>query len=159
MLQQFRPFSLLGYLAGWSAVADLGRRLIAWRIGWRWYTVIVAIPLAIAFATSAIFGILGGQFSAALPVSFELPIPLALLIIVIRTLTDGVGEETAWRGVALPGLLTRMNPVAASLVLGVIWAAWHLPLFFTKGSVMANDSIPLLFILLPAESVVYTWLY
>ena len=149
----------LGLVGGRSAVADLGRRLIAWRIGWRWYTVIVAIPLGIALVAAAIYGILGGQFSAALPVSFELPIPLALLVIVIRTLTDGLGEETAWRGVALPGLLTRMNAVTASLVLGVIWAAWHLPLFFTKGSVMANDSILLLFVLLPAESVVYTWVY
>jgi membrane protease YdiL (CAAX protease family) len=81
------------------------------------------------------------------------------LIIAIRLLTDGIGEETAWRGVALPQLLRRMNGVTASLILGIVWACWHLPLIFTVGAPMANNSIPLLFVLLPAESVVYTWLY
>jgi membrane protease YdiL (CAAX protease family) len=52
-----------------------------------------------------------------------------------------------------------MNGVTASLILGIAWACWHLPLIFTIGAPMANNSILLLFVLLPAESVVYTWLY
>jgi membrane protease YdiL (CAAX protease family) len=46
-----------------------------------------------------------------------------------------------------------------SLILGVVWAIWHLPLTFTVGAPMANNSIALLLVLLPAEAVVYTWLY
>jgi membrane protease YdiL (CAAX protease family) len=89
----------------------------------------------------------------------DLPLPLIPLIIGIRLLTDGIGEETAWRGVALPQLLRRMNAVSASLILGIVWATWHLPLIFTDDAPMANNSIALLFVLLPAEAVVYTWLY
>jgi membrane protease YdiL (CAAX protease family) len=144
---------------GRRSLAELGRKLLLWRIGWRWYVVIVTIPLGIALTTAAIYALTGGQFSAGLPLAMDLPLPMIPLIIAIRLLTDGIGEETAWRGVALPQLLRRMNGVTASLILGIVWACWHLPLIFTVGAPMANNSILLLFVLLPAESVVYTWLY
>jgi membrane protease YdiL (CAAX protease family) len=144
---------------GRRSLAELGRKLLLWRIGWRWYVAIVTIPLGIALITAVIYAVAGGQFSAGLPLVMDLPLPMIPLIIAIRLLTDGIGEETAWRGVALPQLLGRMNGVTASLILGIVWACWHLPLIFTVGAPMANNSIPLLFVLLPAESVVYTWLY
>jgi uncharacterized protein len=144
---------------GRRSLAELGRKLLLWRIGWRWYIAIVTIPLGIALITAGIYALTGGQFSAGLPLAMDLPLPLIPLIIAIRLLTDGIGEETAWRGVALPQLLRRMNGVTASLILGIVWASWHLPLIFTVGAPMANNSIALLFVLLPAESVVYTWLY
>jgi len=144
---------------GRRSLAQLGRKLLLWRIGWRWYVAIVTIPLGIALSTAAIYALTGGQFSAGLPLAMDLPLPMIPLIIAIRLLTDGIGEETAWRGVALPQLLRRMNGVTASLILGIVWACWHLPLIFTVGAPMANNSIPLLFVLLAAESVVYTWLY
>jgi membrane protease YdiL (CAAX protease family) len=144
---------------GRRGLAELGRRLLLWRIGWRWYVAIVTIPLGIALSTAVIYALTGGQFSAGLPLAMDLPLPLIPLLIGIRLLTDGIGEEIAWRGVALPQLLRRMNGVTASLILGILWASWHLPLIFTVGAPMANNSIALLFVLLPAESVVYTWLY
>lgn len=117
------------------------------------------VPLGVALGTATAYGMLGGEFGAALPLSFALPLPLIPLILAIRVLTDGVGEETGWRGVAVPSLLAQMSAVSASLVLGLVWAAWHLPLIFTTGAVMADASIPLLFALLPAQAVFYTWLY
>jgi membrane protease YdiL (CAAX protease family) len=144
---------------GRAGLADLGRRLIRWRIGWRWYATIVAIPLGIALGTAVIYALTGGQFSQALPAAFDLPLPLIPVILAIRVLTDGVGEETAWRGVALPRMLQHTNAVTASLCLGVVWALWHLPLIFTRGATMAGDSVPLLLALLPAEAIVYTWIY
>jgi uncharacterized protein len=144
---------------GRAGLADLGRRLIRWRIGWRWYATIIAIPLGIALATAAIYALTGGQFSQALPLAFDLPLLLIPATLAIVVLTDGVGEETAWRGVALPRLLQHTNAVAASLYLGIVWALWHLPLIFTPGAAMDGDSIPLLLVLLPAQAVVYTWIY
>ncbi len=40
-----------------------------------------------------------------------------------------LGEEPGWRGFALPKLQAKFHPIAATLVLGVLWAGWHLPLF------------------------------
>jgi membrane protease YdiL (CAAX protease family) len=149
----------IAFTRGRAGLADLRRGLLRWRIGWRWYATIVAIPLGIALGTAVIYTLTGGQFSQALPVAFALPLPLIPVILAIRVLTDGVGEETAWRGVALPRMLQHTNAVTASLCLGVVWALWHLPLIFTSGAPMAGDSIPLLLGLLPAEAIVYTWVY
>jgi membrane protease YdiL (CAAX protease family) len=68
-----------------------------------------------------------------------------------------LGEEYGWRGYALPRLQSAMKPLAASLVVGLVWALWHLPTFFVPGA-----SISGLFVTLPAMlagSVLYTWMY
>ena len=54
-----------------------------------------------------------------------------------------VGEEFGWRGFALPRLLEMMTPRAASLVLGAIWAVWHLPAFFISGTPQTRLSLPI----------------
>ena len=41
----------------------------------------------------------------------------------------GLGEEPAWRGYALPRLLAGRSALAAALLLGLLHALWHLPLF------------------------------
>jgi membrane protease YdiL (CAAX protease family) len=52
----------------------------------------------------------------------------------LSTLAGGpLGEEPGWRGYALPRLETRFGPVRASLIMGVLWAGWHLPLFLIPG--------------------------
>lgn len=69
------------------------------------------------------------------------------------------GGELGWRGYALPRLLARFTPLGASLVLGVLWAAWHLPFALTLGS--ALDGIPLYWFLpsLMGASILYTWVF
>jgi membrane protease YdiL (CAAX protease family) len=53
--------------------------------------------------------------------------------IIIGMLAGPVSEELGWRGYALDTLLARYNSVLASLVLGLVWWAWHIPLFFIPG--------------------------
>jgi uncharacterized protein len=83
-------------------------------------------------------------------------LPAALLV---ATLTDGLGEELGWRGFALPQLLARRTPLTASLVLGLVWAAWHLPLLWTAGAVL-HDQPPWLLVLdVVAKAVLFTWVF
>jgi len=56
--------------------------------------------------------------------------PAALPVVVLLVLISGFGEETGWRGFALVPLQQRFGPVVGTLVLAVLWAAWHTPTFF-----------------------------
>ena len=63
-------------------------------------------------------------------------------------------EEIAWRGYALPELQRRMSPLKANLVLGVIWALFHSPLFFMKGGHPAGYSILIFFVMVVATTLI-----
>ena len=71
-------------------------------------------------------------------------------------LTFGPGEETGWRGFALPRLQKGRSALAATVVLWVFWALWHLPLFFYLYDVTV---IVGLFLGLLAGAITFTWLY
>jgi uncharacterized protein len=65
--------------------------------------------------------------------------PLTLLTTANIVIDPGLwGEETGWRGFALPRLLTRLLPLTAAIVLGVIWAIWHAPAFLVSGLTQSN---------------------
>lgn len=74
------------------------------------------------------------------------------------TRSGGLSEEFGWRGYALPQLQAKWNALASSLILGVIWAAWHIPLWFLAGSSQQGTSFLLFLANLLLLSILYTWL-
>jgi uncharacterized protein len=145
---------------GRGALRELGSRLVRWRVGWQWYLVVILGPAAFSLAVAGVYTLLGGSWSEAAPTALlEGPLLFLPLFLLILTLTDGLGEELAWRGFALPRLLTRYNALVASLVLGVIWALWHLPLVWTEGNAMYQQPIWLLLVDITAKSVLFTWVF
>ena len=81
------------------------------------------------------------------------PLPLTLV-----TDTGPLREQFAWRGFALPFLLRRRPPLAAALILGVVWAFWHLPTFFIPTLSQSRPSFPVFLLNSVALSVIMTWL-
>src|SRR5207249_10643085 len=69
------------------------------------------------------------------------------------------GEEIGWRGYALPRLAERFGLGGASVLLGLLWASWHLPLFFVAGADTAGQSFPVYLLQVTALSVAMAWLY
>ncbi len=69
------------------------------------------------------------------------------------------GEEIGWRGYALPRLSARVGLAPASVILGVIWASWHLPLFLVPAADTFGQSFPLYLLQVTALSVAVAWLY
>jgi membrane protease YdiL (CAAX protease family) len=78
---------------------------------------------------------------------------------VVLLLTDGLGEELAWRGFALPRLLVSYNALVASVILGILWALWHLPLVWTESAPLYQQPIWLFLLDITAKSVLFTWVF
>ena len=76
-------------------------------------------------------------------------------------IVNGLGEETGWRGYALPQLQRRFGPVTATVILSAAWAGWHIPQFFSLHSFrdFSVAMVPVWLIGLFSGAVVMTWLY
>jgi len=93
-----------------------------------------------------------------LTLSILLSYPVAFVATFI--LGGPLGEEPGWRGFALPRLQLLHGPLAGSLILGILWALWHLPLFWS--GVWTPPTIPniVMFILMiPALTIIMTWVF
>jgi membrane protease YdiL (CAAX protease family) len=136
-----------------SAVALIGR-MFHFHVKARWYlfavSYMVVIKLGAALAHRAVLGAWPrfGQESA----------PIIIAAIIFSTPFQS-GEEIGWRGFALPRMAESMGFRAASLLLGVIWALWHLPLFFLPGADTYLQSFPVWGLEVVALSVAIAWLY
>lgn len=170
MIGAFSP-SIIGILlhhrnTEQASRTDFWRRIIKFRrITPKWYVVILLIFPTIMALTFFVETILGGEIPSLEGVIQILTNPISLLVFIISMLIGGpLAEELGWRGYALDHMLARQTALRASLVLGGIHAAWHLPLFFTKGTSQESMGfVTPLFCLwviqVVAGSVIYTWVY
>jgi membrane protease YdiL (CAAX protease family) len=138
---------------GWAGVRDLLARVVPSWSAVPWY---VAVLIGFPALNLVAARLLDPDFFARLPAWQRI---LALLPLTLVTDTGPLGEEFGWRGFALPRLLQRRPPLAAALILGVIWWAWHLPTFFIPTLSQHQLSIPIFLVNSLALSVIMTWLY
>lgn len=146
-----------------TAVAD-GRdglrvwagRLRRWRVSPRWYlTVLLGVPAVLTVTSLALFH--GNVHAPAIAI-----LAAYLPGLVVQMVTTGIAEEPGWRDFALPRLQRRFGPVAGTALLGVLWGAWHLPLFLTAWGNWPNVSwtTPVEFVAsCIAFSFVMTWVF
>ena len=134
-------------------------RLFRWGVGWKWYAfALIAVPAVIAAGTLLMPGAAAG---------LRPPPPELLLVYVpffaLQMVTTGLAEEPGWRDFALVRHQRLHGPFLGTLILSVLWAGWHLPLFLTEwgaGIGGANPRTILLFLLLCVTlSVVITWVF
>jgi membrane protease YdiL (CAAX protease family) len=119
-------FVCTGIANGREGLADLVRRIFAWRISWMAYLVALVVPFLLAFLPLVLYSFIGGPAVRTENLAF-LPalIPLFLGMII----AGGLNEEPGWRGFALPVLRARHGSLVASLVIGILWGVWHIPLY------------------------------
>ncbi len=156
-------FAVTAWTMGRYGVRDLLKRMGRWQIGGRWWIAALS-PLAFLGLALAVIAATGGtlpkvgdfaQFSG--PSSVLGVVGVALMILVV----DGLGEETGWRGYALPQLQKRFSPLTSTLILAGFWAGWHIPSFFALNSYKGfsvGTGIGFAFGLM-CGAVVATWLY
>jgi membrane protease YdiL (CAAX protease family) len=147
---------LTGINGGKTEVKKLFSRLWNIKLGYWYFPVLLLLPatLIIAHLLNIIL------FHASFPSSGLLTefwwIPIIFLIFLIMQFS----EELGWRGYALDRLQKRWNAVFSSVLLGIIWAIWHLPMFLISGFGQYDNQLPYgqFFITLVLISVLITWL-
>jgi membrane protease YdiL (CAAX protease family) len=146
--------SVTALFAERGGVKALLGRMIIWRVGVRWYLAALLLPGVPAVTAIAVHAALGGRHDVRALVPLSAVVPLLLTQILLHLLT----EELGWRGFALPRLRTWFGPLASGLVLGVIWGAWHIPMFLVTGT---RQTYPFagFAILIVSISVIMTWIF
>ena len=119
----------------------------------KWYITAVVMIFAMNFAAAVLAVLLGASFPAADMITRwpELFITFPVYLIVIA-----LGEETGWRGFAMPRLQEKHSALTASLILGTLVALWHLPLVIFGGHSFI-ETLPLMLITFAAQFIL-TWL-
>ncbi len=136
---------------GFKGLRSFFRRLTLWRASRYWWLfLILGIP-AIMYAGAAI----KGTFSNPFPFSPWYQVLSALAIASFL----GPIEEFGWRGLALPLLQRRFAPIWAGLILGIIWAVWHIPAFLIGGTPQSAWSFAPYFAGVIASSIILTALF
>lgn len=143
--------------AAQGSARSLLEGLLVWRVHPAWYVAALLGPPAVMLAAMGIHVILGGEIPAY-PHSTRWPL-VALNFVVVLVLAGPLGEELGWRGYALPMLRDRIGLMPASLVLGILWAGWHLPLFLLPGTPQAALPFPWFALQAVALSVVLAHIY
>ena len=143
---------------GRDGLRALGRRAVRWRVGGWWLTV-VAILAAGAIASLASAGVATADALTGYPGVAGAWGPAATLAFVL--LVNGVGEELGWRGFAVERWSKRHALIPTALLVALVWAPWHLPVFFLTESFQAFAAADVAgwAMGLTAGSIVLAWLY
>lgn len=154
---------VVGLTRGREGVRALFRKLLITRVGIGWYLFAIFAIAAVAVIAVVLYNNFGN--GPALPILSsnvpDLPVWQLALTILPMFLVIGIvnGEELAWRGYAVPQLQQKYNALTSSIIMGVIWSVFHLPLFFTvTGSSQAEMSIVSFTISTVSLSILYTWM-
>ena len=144
----------------WQRVIDYKR------VPWHWLLVSLFIPLLIAILTVLIAPFFTAEYSNWQPMWLVFQNPLILVFFLVSTLLFGpLPEEIGWRGYGLESLQTKYSTVQSSLIVGLFWALWHIPLFLTKDSAFAatyplfSPRFWLWGISLLSISIIMTWIF
>lgn len=144
-----------------AGLRDLASRMVRWRVDVRWYLWALA-PLAVAVTAAALVSLGPEGFPRlgdweqmnGFPATGAWAIGLIFVV-------NAFGEETGWRGFALPRFRRRHDELQASFLLSIPWARWHLPTFFIDSGYRDFPVffLPGFLIGIFAGAVVLTWMY
>lgn len=159
LLMPFGPtiaaFLVTGFTQGKPGVKTLWKRFWNFRIGWRWWLAIFLVPVIL----QGIPYILLRAIVNFHPSTYYFRNPWEIIpMLIFSIINGGLSEEFGWRGYALPRFQAKWNALVSSLVLGVIWVLWHLPLWFIGLNIRETPILPwaIAHLLL---SVFYTWIF
>lgn len=153
--------TLVARESGWKGTKAFLGQALDFRIKSVYLVIALALPLlihAIAHYLALVVGLDVAKtlIPTEIPVA---PIVLAIPTFILMLVIGGEQEEFGWRGYAQEPLQEKIGVIPASLVIGVIWGIWHLPLWFMAGDLHSAYSFLAFVIMTTSISIVYAWLY
>jgi len=146
---------LTALVLGRGALRKLLGRLLIWRVNPLWYLVVILGPVALTGGVVGLNALMGGP-----SLSLGMPLLGAAIFLAFSIFPgSALGEEIGWRGYALPRLQAGRSALSASLILGPIWALWHLPLWLTGAPGRTPTLYAAFVVSVIALSVILTWVY
>ncbi|HLZ61672.1 MAG TPA: CPBP family intramembrane glutamic endopeptidase [Ktedonosporobacter sp.] len=150
-------------LYGKKEVKRLFASLVQFRCGGLSYLCALLLPPTLVVGAILVNMLFGHPFPAFDVENWKLILPMFVLSLI----QAGLGEEMGWRGFALPHLVKKTRPLTAALIIGGVWACWHLPLYFFPGfiqhDVAQTSGFVVAFVIystfVVAASVIFSWLY
>lgn len=146
---------------GRQGMRDLLARVARWRVPLRWWLAALTPAAFLGLALIAMAGA-GKSLPSAADFGRFSGIPaVGLAGVLLFIVLGAMGEETGWRGYALPQLQRRFSPLISSLILAVLWFGWHLPQFFVISTYRDSSPVQYVGMLLglTCGAVILTWLY
>jgi uncharacterized protein len=135
--------------------SDYLGRLLRWRVRITWWVAACAVPVLFALGKEWIAVWAGGYAVTASVLE-----PVAKVLVLFPTMIIGGGlEELGWRGVAQPEIERWFSRPVATLVVGAMWALWHVPLFHIHGVSQFGGDLPLFAADVLANAYLLAWLY
>jgi membrane protease YdiL (CAAX protease family) len=154
---------VISLTTGRQGLRGLFGRLVRWRVEGRYYAFAILAPVVLFLVAVLLNHLFTGSWPdiSLLGEADYLPYLGPLGVLGLWLLTYGFGEETGWRGYALPRLQRTRPATTATLVLAILWAFWHTPALFYRDTYteLGLLALPLLLVSLVFAAMVFTWLY
>ena len=155
---------LLSFLVfGKIGVGRLFQAIKIWRVGLFWYIFALFFQMVIFYLGKTLDTLLGNSYEVISPLNSVYGAQAALMapIVILFAFPGAFAEELGWRGYVLPRLQNNLNALLSSIVVGIFWGAWHIPLLIYFGDLGANDFAGYLLAVVNfiPVAILYTWIY
>jgi uncharacterized protein len=164
----FKPFQTAGaygpFLSAIIVSAAMGRtelqalfkRMTNFRFGFGWYLLAI---FGYVLLYLLVAGLSGAPLMQSLANKRTLIFTLYLPALFTSYLVNPIGEETGWTGFATPRLQERFSPWLSAVILGVVWAVWHLPAYFVPSEMGAFNPVNFIFFVLMSIFIRIIWMW
>lgn len=153
-------FIMTAVTEGRAGVRGLLRRYVLWRVGARWYALVLLGNIALYLLMAVL--VLGvaplREMAQKWPLLFTAYLPAVLTF----NLVTALGEEPGWRGFALPRLQRKYGPLGGSIILGTLHGLWHLPVLFIPALGFGSFTFAFFLTWIPAvwaTTILWTWIF
>jgi uncharacterized protein len=144
-----------GYFEGKSGLKHYANNLTKIKVKYYWYLLVFFLPIFV-YTLPILFNIAIGNPSNQDYFNTNLW-GITLPVVLTNIIFAGFAEEPGWRGYALPKMNQHFRPIISGILIGVIWAFWHL-LFYVLGS-RPWGTFPQFVFTVTVISCIYTWIY